>query len=116
MAAPKTQHLYVIHFSSGIVKVGRTGTPSARFTALAQPLRPHGIYIDRCWISGSYPLLQAKRLEWELIALCVRDFTCVNAGEYFKGVSPEEVIQLAEALVEDGTLAFFPYHRTSVGV
>jgi hypothetical protein len=40
----------------------------------------------------------------------------VNAGEYFKGVSPEEVIQLAEALVEDGTLAFFPYHRTSVGV
>jgi len=59
-------HLYVIEFSTGVIKVGKTIHPKVRLDSHAKSAKVHGISISRSWVSEKHP--GHSDTEQELIA------------------------------------------------
>lgn len=90
------EYLYVVQFSSGTVKVGRTRSPASRLKKHAATARGHGITVLAQWISQE--VANAPELERELIAHCSRHFTPLNTGEFFADAPIAEVLAFVATL------------------
>lgn len=74
-------HVYVIEFSSGVVKVGKAKDPKARLAAHAHLARIHGGALRASWASRE--LIAYAGAEQELIRLCSKRGRLVAGREYF---------------------------------
>lgn len=92
--------VYVLQFSSGVVKVGYTANPAQRLKQHADTAQQHGGDITKHWVSQ--PHAQANENERRLIAFCADRAPRVTgnekAGEYFTGLDFEEVLAYAKSL------------------
>jgi hypothetical protein len=87
--------LYVLEFSSGRLKVGFSTNLKARLANHASTAKAYGASITRTWTSPFHK--EAKPNERQLLSLC-RSIPGVEAeGEYFAGISWDEVVALAES-------------------
>lgn len=94
-------HIYVIEFSSGVVKVGKTTDPKRRLAAHASLARVHGGAIRASWMSQQ--ICGYDDAERELIRLCAQVAGPVVGREYFD-IGLREALSLA-TLVEANRLA-----------
>lgn len=95
-------HIYVVEFATGIVKVGKTSSPTRRIRAHGRAAAIHGTEIANCWISQPHQNWSTN--ERQLIQFCASRGTQVaGRGEYFRGVSFADASQFAEALALGGT-------------
>lgn len=74
-------HLYVVEFTSGVVKVGKAENPAARLAAHARLAEIHGGAVKATWTSRR--LIAYATAEQELIELCARQGRLVSGREYF---------------------------------
>lgn len=89
-------HVYVIEFSSGLVKVGMTASPKERMRQHESLARIHDVAIGQHWVSE--PHAGARANEKRLIDFCRTSPGATNVGEFFKGVEFLRVRDFAESL------------------
>lgn len=89
-------HVYVIRFTSDVIKVGWSQKPHERLKVHAQAARTHGGGIAEQWISK--PHAAAASNEKALIDFCARQATSVAGAEYFTGLSYSAVVEFAKTL------------------
>lgn len=89
-------YVYVVQFSSGTIKVGKTKNPASRLRTHAATARTHGIKVAAQWVSQ--PIATAADNERRLIEFCNQRFTSLNGGEYFAGAVIGDVLAFAEGL------------------
>lgn len=75
-------HIYVIEFTSGIVKVGKAKDPKARIAAHTRIAEVHGGGVRSSWVSRR--LVSYSAAERDLIDLCSRRGQPVGGREYFR--------------------------------
>jgi hypothetical protein len=90
------QYIYVIEFTSGVVKVGRTNTPQKRLAKHARTAQSHGVTISRSWFST--PHTGYGKNEMALIAFCAERWDISGGREYFGAADYEEIVQYANTL------------------
>lgn len=74
-------HIYVVEFTSGVVKVGKAANPKARLATHTQLAEVHGGGVKSSWISRR--LVAYADAERDLIMLCSRRGRLVAGREYF---------------------------------
>ncbi len=85
------RHIYVIQFSSGILKVGQTRNLDRRLTDHEVGARNHGHEVLQAWTSGA--LAHWKSSEQALIELCEAKFgPPIRGREYFAGSDFDAVV------------------------
>lgn len=89
-------YVYVIEFTAGTVKVGRTNNPRNRITDHHDLAEVHGHGIARYWLSHHHLNYEAN--EVELIAFGRRNSTGIVRNEYFTGLDYSQVITFAKSL------------------
>lgn len=90
-------HVYVLEFSSGVIKVGLTGNPRQRLDQHAKTAKVHSIAIMRSWFSPRHTDFQGN--ETKLIDYCTQAFgPPVVGNETFKGDHFEPAKSFAESL------------------
>lgn len=89
-------YLYVIEFSSGVVKVGMTTSPAVRFTRHEKVARSQNASIGSYWISP--PHVSTAANERALLNSCRRRAKSIGASEYFAGLVFAEAVELARSL------------------
>lgn len=92
-------HIYVIEFSCGLIKVGKTYNPKNRISTHASTVRNvYGSEISREWVS--IPHTNSSENELKVINFC--SSMCSNDNskgrEWFKGCSFDDVVLYAENL------------------
>lgn len=97
-APPDDQgHLYVIQFSSGTIKVGRTNQPVERMKKHRRYGWAFGVVIVRAWISGAHEGYEAT--ETALIDYAAATATGDRARrEFFHGADFDALVAFAEKL------------------
>lgn len=99
-------HVYVIEFSTGVVKVGRSNDPRSRLGKHHADAQLHGHRIVRCWLSALH--LNDVENENALIAYGRHCCTSSMRSEYFLGLPFDRVTEFAESL------AFNPVTREEI--
>jgi hypothetical protein len=89
-------HVYVIRFTSDVIKVGWTQQPSQRLKTHAKSARIHGVEVAEHWISK--PHAAAAKNEKTLIEFCTSRASSVAGAEYFTGLSYSAVVEFARTL------------------
>jgi hypothetical protein len=89
-------HVYVIRFSSQIVKVGRTAAPRTRMRWHLSSAAWYGTTIEKAWLSR--PHVDVVPNERALIKYGRERATAQTGNEYFRGVDFADVVRLAESL------------------
>lgn len=114
---PGRGQLYVIEFSTGMVKVGKTGKGEARLDRHASDAAPYGATIANRWISAVHAGYDAT--EDVLILRCAAEAEQVKR-EYFRGITHARAVQLAEAVIAErggaGEGPTAPVKGTPVGI
>lgn len=86
--------VYVVEFSDGTVKPGRTDNPRRRMREHVAMSSKFGIALDRYWVSPVHD-------DWwenETAILNAVRGTCNMNGEYLTGISFDDVVGIAESL------------------
>lgn len=88
-------HVYVILFSSGVVKVGKAVSPDSRIGDHRYHAAIHGVTITDGMVSDEHP--HHSKTERELIRFCAEHGSRIAVGtEYFTGVDFEAVADFAD--------------------
>lgn len=82
MSQPTATHVYILGYSDGIVKVGRTANYGQRFGSLRSEGRRRGAEIVAQWVR---PSANAAYTEWFLRLLGRKHLTKAWGDEYFRG-------------------------------
>jgi hypothetical protein len=91
-------HVYVIQFSTGVVKVGKAVGPTTRLSHHALQAKIHGVSIAASWTSERHS--DHSKTERRLIDYCASRGVRIAAGnEYFTGVSFEDARDFAARLI-----------------
>lgn len=88
--------VYVIQFSSGVLKVGQTSNPKARLADHAKVARAHGHGVEETLISPPHTNYLAN--ERALITFCSARWSLIAGREYFADADIEEVVRFVETL------------------
>jgi len=92
-------YLYVIQFSSGTIKVGRTGDPASRLRGHRRHAWAFGVSIARAWVSNAHPEHEAT--ETRLIDFAASTATGDRARrEFFHGADFDKLVRYATTLAE----------------
>lgn len=111
MSKPAATHIYMLGFSDGIVKVGRTSNPTTRFRSLRAEGRRRGAEIEHEWLHVHE---DARFAEWYLRMIGFNFSKRAWGTEYFRAAFPG-FVRLVEVKFEQygldlGVAASF--HRT----
>ncbi|MCG5462910.1 hypothetical protein MED01_001023 [Micromonospora sp. MED01] len=80
------EHLYVLQFNNGVIKVGRTADPRTRNVRHERDCGRYGLTIERRWFSGEWA--GAHWAEQQLITILAKIGRRTPAGrEYFQDVA-----------------------------
>jgi hypothetical protein len=91
-------HVYVIQFSTGVVKVGKAVNPESRIGDHRHNAAVHNISITDGFVSVAHP--GHSKTERELIKFCAHHGTRTAAGnEYFTGIDFEAACSFADEIV-----------------
>lgn len=96
-SAARLGNLYVVEFSTGTVKVGRSRTPDQRIENHAGEARKFGVWITRRWVSTAHRSHFAS--ERALIRACAAKGSLITGREYFR-IDFDEAVRLAERAIE----------------
>lgn len=89
--------IYVIEFSTGTIKVGRSGTPDTRLAAHRSDGRKYGAAIKDHWVSQ--PHAEWQQNEMRLIGIAKELGGTIAAGaEYFTGLAFADIAARAQDL------------------
>lgn len=88
--------IYVIEFTGGVVKIGMTTNPVGRITSHAHNARSFGLDVEQIWISPEHCEYQEN--ERRLLASASLIAEPMHGREFFRGVSSEVVLKMANAL------------------
>lgn len=92
-------YVYVIEFSTGLVKVGKTSDPAKRLETHRGNGAAFGADITRYWVSAAHDNFDSNET---LLIQAMRDLGGTsNRAEYFTGVSMEESVAAAKSLTLD---------------
>jgi hypothetical protein len=92
-------HLYVVEFTDGVVKVGRTCRLIDRLKAHRKDAREIGVGFGQLWYERGFSLSSAKACERMLIAHCKSKWPIAQGLEWFDAPF-DEVVNYAEELAE----------------
>ena len=92
-------HLYVVEFTSGVIKVGQAVRPQSRLATHAAHARIHGGDIRRTWVSDRHAGYDGT--ERILIAGCKQVGELAFGREYFRGIEFDWASRYAEMVVMD---------------
>lgn len=103
VAEPSVAYLYVIEYSTGVVKVGQTRDLDKRMASHATMALAHGAKILRRWTSPAAGSPRAA--EAAVISFCRKRWTTQAGAEYFAGANYCEIVEYAQdaALCVGGT-------------
>ncbi len=91
-------HVYVIQFSTGVVKVGKAVRPKTRLSHHALQARVHGVSVAASWTSERHPGHGGTKRQ--LIDHCASQGTRIADGnKYFTGISFEDARDFAARLI-----------------
>lgn len=91
-------HVYVLLFSTGVIKVGKAVNPDSRIATHRYHATIHGVEITDGWVSDVHPA--HSRTERELIDFCLQRGARIQVGaEYFAGLDFEAVCDFANEAV-----------------
>lgn len=90
------QYVYVVVFSSNVLKVGRAKSPKNRLKQHAKDAQNHGHVITHQWVS--LPHMAYRENEDALIAFCSERWTASSGKEYFTGGDFAAVVGFAQTL------------------
>jgi hypothetical protein len=88
-------YIYVVEFSTGVVKVGLSTDPVQRWGNYRYDVTALGVWITRMWVSRAHR--NVDKAERELISLCAARGRPTRA-EYFHGVRFEDAVAYGEKL------------------
>ena len=89
--------IYIIEYSTGLVKPGRTTRPDARMSEHRGSAARHGIQIARKWVSQHHANYDAN--EAILLDYCNRHGRRMsNRSEFYSDVSYDDVLAVAQQL------------------
>jgi hypothetical protein len=88
-------YLYVLQFSTGLLKVGCTRNPYTRMSNYRTTLTPFDITINECWVSRPHPGYLATELD--LIAAASEMASDSRQSEYFLGVDFGRLVSAFES-------------------
>jgi predicted GIY-YIG superfamily endonuclease len=91
-------HLYVVHFSDDVVKVGRTQDIKQRLNTHAWQAKHRGAAARRAWISSSLSYWERYDGEHELKKFCKARWPRAWGHEYFAGADFCDVVNHANGL------------------
>jgi hypothetical protein len=95
-------HVYVIEFSSGVVKVGKAANPDSRLASHDLHARIHGVQVTKSWASDRHS--GYAKTERRLIKYCARlGVRIADGNEYFTDISFEAARDFAAQLVAERT-------------
>jgi hypothetical protein len=95
-AYPRKGFLYVVKFSSDLVKVGRSKMPTRRIRAHESEAVRHGLRIEREWISDEHN--DCELSESRLIQMCQMSSGAKAGREYFR-LDFAEVVNAAQVAI-----------------
>lgn len=90
-------YLYVVRFTTGVVKVGSTRNPYRRVSRYRSNLNPFGIDVVQCWLSR--PHKDYARLEASLIKTAAGIGTRTRQAEYFYDVDFAKLVSRVEKVL-----------------
>jgi DNA-binding transcriptional regulator YhcF (GntR family) len=99
--APRNGCIYVISFTSGLLKVGVTTRPRKRLAQHASDARMRGDQVAHVWFSG--PDLAAAKAETALIDFARSRYTLAIGREYFRNADFEALVDHARSLLSGAT-------------
>lgn len=94
---PGLGYLYVVEFSTGIVKIGTSVDPGKRWRDYLSDAYPLGVRITRMWVSPAHR--NYRLAERELIRFCTSRGPA-RRGEYFEYVAYADAVAYASVLPE----------------
>ncbi|MEV8639240.1 hypothetical protein AB0395_47055 [Streptosporangium sp. NPDC051023] len=94
--ATAERYVYVVEFTTGVVKVGRAGHQTQRIADHGRTAEKHGAAITRSWISTRHK--EYAQNEIALIAFCAERWPLAGGKEYFAGADYSEVVRYARTL------------------
>ena len=74
-------HIYLVEFSSGVLKPGKSSSPDSRLAHHARLGKFHGVTVTRTWLSVRH--VGCSKTERQLLRFCEETATRLS-GEYFK--------------------------------
>lgn len=83
-------YIYVLRFSTGLIKVGSTRNPYGRLSGYRKQLAPHDIHVAWCWVSA--PHSDYLTTEVELIDRASAVASDSRQFEYFHGVDVDALV------------------------
>lgn len=90
------RYVYVVEFTTGVVKVGRTANQTQRVADHGRAAGKHGAAITRSWVSG--PHKEYAQNEVALIAFCAERWPLAGGKEYFANADYHAVVEYARGL------------------
>lgn len=90
------RYVYVLEFTSGVIKVGQTRNPLNRFKEHANAARTHGHAITRSW--ASLPGIEFHENELALITFCSERWTVTSGREAFDSADFDTIVEYAQGL------------------
>jgi hypothetical protein len=97
-------HVYVLRFTTGVVKVGKAVNPATRIAAHRRHAQIHGVAISDGYVSDVHPY--HSRTERQLIDYCAQQGSRIAEGnEYFTGVEFDAACDFADRIVTDCLVA-----------
>ena len=92
-------HVYVLQFSTGVVKVGKAVGPATRLSHHTLQAKVHGVSVAESWTSERHS--DHSKTERRLIDYCASRGVRIAAGkEYFTGISFEDARDFAASLID----------------
>ena len=92
----RPEFIYVVEFSTGILKVGFSNEPNQRIAAHRVESRRFRADVLRTWVSPAHE--GGKANEHALIAWCSRSGINETGNEYFRDVEFDDVVAYAKSL------------------
>ncbi len=86
--------LYVVEFSTHVVKVGRSANPTARIEAHRRAAAKFGVSITQTWVSEPHP--DSTPREAALIAFARLRYPQSGGDEYFEAADFDAVVEFAQ--------------------
>lgn len=90
-------HLYIVQFSSGVMKVGKSASPDSRLEQHAK-----AGFIERTWVSAFH--LGTSGTERKVLSYCAEHGQLHGGREYFTGLNFTSVMIRSMLVVDDARL------------
>lgn len=94
-------YVYVVSFSNGVVKVGRSGSPRERIASHRHSAQCFGLSLEREWISEKLSMSMAAEQRVIAAAASIGRRTC--GSEWFVDIRFSDAVRIAESVCQESS-------------